>query len=149
MRFARNHGMAKGNKQSQKRTPMSDEHKKALALGREEGRAVRLYLEALDKNKPKRGRKRTTESVQRRLDTIADKITTADPLTKLHLIQERMDLEAELESMSQTVDISALEKDFIETAKGYGERKGITYGAWRELGVAPEVLKKAGLGRGA
>ena len=27
--------------------------------------------------------------------------------------------------------------------------KGITYGAWREFGVPPEVLKKAGITRGA
>src|SRR5689334_9539098 len=37
---------------------MSDEHKAALAEGRAQGRAVRLYLEALEANKPKRGRKR-------------------------------------------------------------------------------------------
>ncbi|MDQ1502388.1 MAG: hypothetical protein QOD57_115, partial [Actinomycetota bacterium] len=37
---------------------MSDEHKQALAEGRDQGRGVRLYLEALEKNRPKRGRKR-------------------------------------------------------------------------------------------
>lgn len=141
--------MAKQNKQSRKRTPMSDTHKQALAEGREQGRAVRSYLEALDKNRPKRGRKRTPDSVQRRLDTIAEKLTDADPLTKLHLIQERMDLEVELATMSQTVDLSALEKDFVGAAKDYGKRKGVTYAAWRELGVPPEVLRKAGVSRGA
>ena len=45
------------------KAPMSDEHKAALAEGRNQGRAVRNYLEALDQNRPKRGRKRTTESV--------------------------------------------------------------------------------------
>jgi hypothetical protein len=43
---------------------MSDEHKAALAEGRNQGRAVRRYLEALDAHKPRRGRKRTTESMQ-------------------------------------------------------------------------------------
>ena len=49
------------------RTPMSDEHKAALAEGRNQGRAVRRYLEALDAHKPKRGRKRTPDSMQKRL----------------------------------------------------------------------------------
>ena len=141
--------MPKAAKAAKKKMAMTDEHKKALAEGREQGRAVREYLEALDRNKPKRGRKRTSESVQRRLNTIAEQLPTADPLTKLHLIQERMDLESELDTMGQAVDLSALEKAFVETAKSYAARKGITYGAWRELGVAPEVLKKAGIGRGA
>ena len=35
-------------KKTRKRTPMSDEHKAALAKGREEGRIVRRYLEALE-----------------------------------------------------------------------------------------------------
>lgn len=49
---------------------MSDSHKRALAIGREQGRAVRRYLEALEAHKPKRGRKRTPESMQKRLDRI-------------------------------------------------------------------------------
>ena len=46
---------------------MSDEHKAALAKGREEGRIVRDYLEGIRATKPKRGRKRTPESVNKRL----------------------------------------------------------------------------------
>src|SRR5215472_3743467 len=127
--------MAKSTKQARKRTPMSNEHKQALAAGREQGRVVRNYLEALDRNKPRRGRKRTPESVTKRIDAINEKMLDAEPLTRLHLIQERMDLEAELETMSETVDLSALEKAFVDAAKDYGYRKGITYAAWRELGV--------------
>ena len=48
---------------------MSDEHKAALADGRAQGRAVRAYLEALEANKPRRGRKRTPESMRARIDT--------------------------------------------------------------------------------
>ena len=50
---------------------MSDDHKAALAEGRSQGRAVRVYLEALAANKPKRGRKRTPDSITKRLDAIA------------------------------------------------------------------------------
>ena len=71
---------------------MSDEHKAALAEGRNQGRAVRRYLEALDAHKPKRGRKRTPESMQKRLDRIDVELAGADPLKRLQLIQERLDL---------------------------------------------------------
>lgn len=128
---------------------MSDEHKKALARGREEGRVVRRYLEALDAHRPKRGRKRTEESIRKRLTEVERSLSTADPLTRLQLVQERMNLQAELESRNTTADVSGLERDFVGAAKGYGQRKGITYAAWREAGVEASVLKKAGIGRGA
>ena len=128
---------------------MSDAHKQALAEGREQGRAVRQYLEALEAHKPKRGRKRTPDSMQKRLATIEERVGSADPLARLQLVQERMDLQRELAAGQQKVDLSALEKDFVGAARAYGDRKGITYAAWRESGVDPAVLKKAGIGRGA
>ena len=127
---------------------MSQEHKQALAIGRDQGRAVRRYLEALDAHRPKRGRKRTPDSIKRRLADIADRLEGADPLTRLQLVQERMNLEAELEAKSQAVDLSELEEQFVAAAKEYGDRKGITYGAWREAGVDAAVLKRAGIRRG-
>jgi len=127
---------------------MSDSHKAALAEGRDQGRAVRRYLEALEAHKPKRGRKRTPESVQRRLVIIDEKLAEADPLSRLHLVQERMNLVNELESSAGTVDLQAIEDEFTAAAQPYGERKGITYAAWRQLGVDPGVLRKAGIRRG-
>ena len=130
------------------KSPMSDAHKAALAEGRSQGRAVRRYLEALDAHRPKRGRKRTPDSVRRRLDAIDGELATADPLKRLQLVQERIDLQRELESSDQTVDLVELEADFVASAKGYSERKGISYAAWRELGVPAATLKSAGIGRG-
>ena len=129
------------------RTPMSDEHKAALAEGRNQGRAVRRYLEALEAHKPKRGRKRTTESMQRRLARIDDELPNADPLKRLQLIQERLDLTAELEAADVKVDLTELEAEFVSAAADYSGRKGISYAAWRELGVDASVLKRAGIGR--
>ena len=131
------------------KSPMSNEHKQALALGREQGRAVRRYLEALDAHRPKRGRKRTPESINRRLGDIEAKLETADPLTRLQLVQERMNLEEELATKSEAVDIGALEDEFVAAAREYGERKGISYSAWREAGVDAVVLKRAEIRRGA
>jgi hypothetical protein len=126
---------------------MSDAHKAALAKGREEGRIVRRYLEALDSTKPRRGRKRTPESISKRLVTIDATLADADPLSRLHLIEERQRLEAELSATGDTVDLAAMEKDFIKVARVYGERKGISYSAWRAVGVSASVLQQAKIPR--
>ena len=126
---------------------MTARHKEALALGREQGRAVRGYLEALEAHKPKRGRKRTPESIERRLRDIETKLPAADPLSRLQLLQERMNLEQELAVKAAGVDIAALEDGFVEAAREYGERKGISYLAWRQAGVEASVLKRAGISR--
>ncbi len=62
---------------------MTAEHKAALGEGRKHSRAVRSYLEALEANKPKRGRKRTPASIQARLDTIEETIEQASVLDRL------------------------------------------------------------------
>lgn len=126
---------------------MSASHKAALAEGRAQGRAVRVYLEALAASRPKRGRKRTPESIKKRLDRIEVELAEATPIQRLHLVQERMDLERELASSSETFDLSELEAAFVGAAKGYSERKGISYAAWREAGVPAATLKAAGISR--
>ena len=130
-----------------KKTPMSDSHKAALAQGREEGRVVRRYLEALESSKPKRGRKRTADSIQKRLAAIEDRLLDADQLTRLNLIEERRRLEEELSQADDTTDLAALEKDFVKVARSYGERKGITYSSWRAVGVSAATLQQAKIAR--
>jgi hypothetical protein len=127
---------------------MSASHKAALAEGREQGRAVRRYLEALEAHKPKRGRKRTPEAVQKRLDNIEERLASADPLTRLQLVQERMNLQNELAAGDNAVNLADLEEAFVSSAAPYGKRKGITYAAWREAGVDPSVLRRANIRRG-
>ena len=123
---------------------MSDEHKAALAEGREQGRIVRRYLEALESHRPRRGRKRTPESITKRLASVDEQLASADPLTRLHLVQERLNLERELAALDgDGVDMGELEAVFVEVALAYSERKGITYEAWRSIGVDPRVLKAA------
>ena len=115
---------------------------------RGQSRAVRRYLEALEANRPKRGRKRTTESIQKRLDRIEAELQGADSLRALNLRQERIDLQRELAAMGQATDVSEYETEFLAAAKGYGERRGISYDVWREAGVPAAVLKRAGITRG-
>lgn len=133
-----------------KKQPTSDSHKEALAAGRNHARVVGRYLEALDANKPKRGRKRTPDSVKKRLETLATELETASALSRLNLLQERRDLEVELASMQAGApDLGELERDFVKVAKDYATKKGVSYGAWREFGVPGDVLKKANISRGA
>ena len=132
-----------------KSTGMSDAHKAALAEGRDQGRKVRQYLEALETSRPKRGRKRTPDSIAARIAKIEDEIPEAEPLRRLQLAQERIDLQNELDTVGASIDLTALEQAFTEVAAAYGERKGISYTAWRDVGVAAAVLKAAGISRSA
>jgi hypothetical protein len=126
---------------------MTPSHKEALAKGRDHGRAVANYLEALKANKPKRGRKRTPESMNKRLAKIEEELKKASQIKQLQLIQERMDLRAELATYGTKKDISDAEGAFIEVAAAYSEAKGITFRAWRAMGVSAEILDKAGVPR--
>lgn len=132
-----------------KKTKMTAEHKAALAEGRALGKSVRDYLEALEQHRPKRGRKRTPDSIKKRLAVIEDALPDASAIKKVELIQERRDLEVELATMGAKVDLTAVEKGFVKAAREYSARKGISYATWREAGVPADVLKKAGISRGA
>lgn len=127
---------------------MTNEHKAALATGRSQGLAVRRYLEALERSKPRRGRRPSADSLQRQLEEIEAKLRESDPLKRLHLIQQRKSIEDRLASGDGSEDISGLESAFIEAAPEYGSRKGIDYATWREAGVPAEVLRRAGIQRG-
>ena len=127
--------------------PMTAEHKAALAKGRVEGRVVREYLEGLRATKPKRGRKRTAETVATRLETIDAELGSASPIDELLLVQERRDLRSELESMSDMIDMKQLEAEFVALAKSYSQSKQISYQSWRDVGVEASVLKAAGISR--
>lgn len=135
-------------KNAPKRT-MTPEHKAALAAGREQGRAVKAYLEGLSATKPKRGRRRSTESIAARLAEIDEAMASAEPLKQLQLTQEHMDLTEKLSADDSTIDMSKLESEFIRVAKAYAENKKISHAAFRAVGVPADVLKKAGVPRGS
>ena len=123
---------------------MSEEHKAALAQGRKESRAIKDYLKALESRKP--GRPVTKESLEARLFAVNQKIDAVDdPLRKVDLIQSRLDIEDALAAVEDAINIDQLEAGFVENAKSYSDRKGITYSAWREMGVAATTLKSAGI----
>lgn len=129
---------------------MTEAHKAALAAGRAQGLAVKNYLEGLESTKPKRGRKRTPETISAQIANVEAQLADAAPLARLNLIQQRMDLIADRDALSgPAVDMDALETEFVKVAAAYSKAKSISYAAWREIGVDPAVLKRAGIGRGA
>ena len=126
---------------------MSAEHKQAWPLG------AKRAVPCVDTSKLSRrtspsgaasGRPRESPSRLRQIDS---RLPNADALTRVHLVQERLNLQTELESRDTNVDLKSLEDGFVGAAKGYGERKGLTYAAWRAAGVDPTVLRKAGIPR--
>lgn len=137
---------------------MTDSHREALQVARNENRVIGAYLQVLEhnqkideQNRPKRGRRRSTESMQARLDEIVGAIGKASPLKRVLLIQEQMDLQKELHEATrppqQPIDISGMEEGFSEVVASFSKRKGVSYAAWREIGVPARVLKEAGIRR--
>lgn len=125
---------------------MSAEHKAALAAGRRESWAIKDYLGAIAARRP--GRPVTAETLAARIADLEKRIAAeTNPLKAVDLRQARLDAEQALGSAKETVDITAMEAAFIEHARAYSERKGISYAAWRESGVPAAMLKKAGITR--
>ena len=122
---------------------------KMTAQEKADNKAVRDYLDVLAASAPKRGRKRTADSVKARISAIGNAMGDASATKRLGLVQERLDLEAELDAMARadSGDIGDLEAGFVKTATSYGGRRGISYAAWREVGVSAATLKAAGIRR--
>ena len=111
--------------------------------------AIREYLKALEQNAPRPGRKRTPDGIRRQLASVTAEMEGATITRQLDMVQQRIDLETELEALEQagSIDLSALEANFVDHAAGYGGRRGISYAAWREVGVSAATLKAAGIRR--
>ncbi|MEA2022683.1 MAG: hypothetical protein U9N79_00160 [Actinomycetota bacterium] len=126
---------------------MTEEHKTALAQGRREAKAIKGYLEAIAVPK-RRGRPITPETLEAKIVALDEKIRSErDPLSRLDLYQARIDARAALETMTATIDLDALEAEFVAYAASYSNRKGISWTAWREAGVPASVLATAGVKR--
>lgn len=111
-------------------------------------RAVRAYLDTLT---APRARRADPARLQARLDEVERAL--ADPtvrsVTRLELVQRRNNLRRTLDAPPpDRADAAACEAAFVAAAARYGARKGITWAAWRDVGVPAAVLKRAGVPRG-
>lgn len=137
--------MSEGGASSERKArEVTPEHKAAMIQGRTETRVVRQYLEALEVRQSG-GRRRSKESLQKKLAAVEQDLESADAVGRLHLIQERINLQKAIDAAEQNLDIDELESGFIDIAASYSERKGVSYQAWREVGVPPKVLQAAGI----
>ena len=125
-------------KRSKRQRPRAD---------RNASKAVAEYLESLELHKPKRGRKRTEQSIRKELEGVEEKLAEATPGRKPSWAEKKVRLTVELEALQSKPDHPDKERAFIKEAARYSKQKAISYAAWRELGVPPEVLKKAGVSR--
>ena len=137
--------MSEGGASSERKArEVTPEHKAAMIQGRTETRVVRQYLEALEVRQSG-GRRRSKESLQKKLAAVEQDLESADAVGRLHLIQERINLQKAIDAAEQNLDIDELESGFIDIAASYSERKGVSYQAWREVGVPPKVLQAASI----
>jgi hypothetical protein len=112
---------------------------------------IRAYLKALEASKAPQPRgRRTVEYLQRKIDAVpAEMEAASDPLKKVKLAQERLELQAELESRTAVQELDKLEAVFVENAAQMSLEHGLSYAAWRDVGVPSQVLSKAGIKRGS
>ncbi len=89
------------------------------------------------------------DTITRRIHKLDELMVSADPLTRLQLTQERVELHAERLRVAngRQTGLAELEGDFVRSAKAYGERAGVSYAAWRQMGVDADVLERAKIGR--
>ena len=142
---------------------MSDRHKAALAEGREQGRAVRRYLEVLASPVP--------ANASAMPEAPNCPIYPADDVWHSNIQQMPVNPMSatwianmggpgrllhpdfggpygyQLQVVDSVVDLRELEEEFVKAAPDYSRRKGITYAAWREAGIDPAVLRRAGIRR--
>jgi hypothetical protein len=110
---------------------------------RAETNAVAAYLTALRAPKvPARSR----VALEKRRAQIEQWIAAeSSPIREVELIQQRIDIDAQLAQIDQAARLPDLEEAFVNVAASWAKRSGISAAALREVGVPASVLKRAGL----
>jgi hypothetical protein len=110
---------------------------------RAETNAVAAYLTALRAPKvPARSR----DALRKRRAQIEQWIAEqASPIREVELIQQRLNIDAELAQIDQAAQLRELEKGFVNVAAAWAKRTGVSAAALREVGVPASVLRRAGL----
>lgn len=122
---------------------MEDSQKQAMKVGREQGAIIQRYLDALDSIAPQHGPRRDPANIARQLVKIDKQLLTASKLAAVSLLQDRINLLRARDAIATANALDEMEADFVDVVKSYSERRGISYSAWREIGVSADVLRKA------
>jgi hypothetical protein len=112
-------------------------------IRRAETNAVAAYLTALRAPKvPARSR----ANLERRRTQIEQWIAEeSSPIREVELIQQRLDVDAQLAQIDQAARLPELEEAFVKVAASWAKRSGISAAALREVGVPARVLARAGI----
>jgi ribonuclease PH len=110
---------------------------------RAETNAVAAYLTAL--RAPKLPARSRANLKQRRAQIDQWIAEESSPIREVDLIQQRLDIDAQLAQFDQAARLPELEAAFVDVAASWAKRSGITAAALREVGVPASVLKRAGL----
>ena len=128
----------------------SDEHKTEIRTAIAQRGAVNRYLKSLEQIKSVRSNILSEERLQAKLAQAEEDMASASSvMDKLQAVQNRKDILAKIKQTQNASNITSeaeeAEAGFIQHAAGYAERKGISYKAWREVGVSAAALKQAGI----
>jgi hypothetical protein len=78
-------------------------------------------------------------------DPLLDLRSTLPPIREVELIQQRLNIDAELTQIDQAARLRELEEAFVNVAASWAKRTGVSAAALREAGVPASVLRRAGL----
>jgi hypothetical protein len=67
------------------------------------------------------------------------------PIREVELIQQHLDIDAQIALVGQAARLPELEEAFVKVAASWTKRSGITAAALREVGVPARVIARAGL----
>jgi hypothetical protein len=113
---------------------------------RAETNAVAAYLTALKGPRPSGSSKAKHEGLMRRRAQLEQWISEeSSPIREVELIQQRLDIDAQLAQLDQAARLPELEEAFVNVAASWAKRSGISAAALREVGVPASVLGRAGL----
>jgi hypothetical protein len=124
---------------------LTPREKEAMSEGRERSRIIDKYLRELATGKyHKRGPgKADPASIKAELADLDTKLATAEGIQKLLLTQKREQLTLDLEGRGDEDKFQQLEQAFMRVARQFSADRGISYNAWRDMGVPARVLLKA------
>jgi hypothetical protein len=110
---------------------------------RAETSAVAAYLTALRAPKvPARSRAKLEKRRTQIEGWIAEE---SSPIREVELIQQRLDVDAQLAQIDQAARLPELQEAFVNVAASWAKRTGVSAAALREVGVPASVLRRAGL----
>lgn len=106
---------------------------------------IRRYFNSLDRPRTRKRKSPDVDKLHRRLDEVEGLLPSADPLRRVHLHQEQINLLRRLEEVETPVNPEEVEMKFIEYVAPWAEEKGVSWAALRAAGVPARILRQAGM----